>query len=113
MPCHLPCHNPSLFVPPNPYLSGIMHQRDWDDTSIVRAVTAAHTHVGGKKHMSPKPLSDAVKQGFVHLAGQQHSSGGWSQGGGWRSDQHGGRIEGADIDDPADVANTCAATLAF
>ncbi len=63
--------------------------------------------------MTPKPLSDAVKKGFAYLAGQQHSGGGWSQGGGWRTDTKGGRVEGPNVEDPADVANTCVATLAL
>jgi|GEM_PF-4312600 len=41
--------------------------------------------------MTPKPLSDAVMKGFAYLIGQQHQSGGWSQGGGWRADAQGGR----------------------
>jgi Prenyltransferase and squalene oxidase repeat len=63
--------------------------------------------------MTPKPLSDAVKKGFAYLAGRQYPGGGWSQGGGWRTNPQGGRIEGPDVEDPADVANTCAATLAL
>jgi len=63
--------------------------------------------------MTPKPISDAVKKGFAFLAGQQHPDGGWSQGGGWRTDREGKRIDGLNVEDPADVANTCAATLAL
>jgi hypothetical protein len=64
--------------------------------------------------MTPKPLSDAVHKGFAYLAAQQHPGGGWGQGGGWRTaDQQGGRVEGPDVQDPPDVANTCAATLAL
>lgn len=63
--------------------------------------------------MTPKPLSDAVRKGFAYLIQHQHPEGGWSQGGGWRSDLHGGRVEGVNVADPADVANTCVATLAL
>jgi Prenyltransferase and squalene oxidase repeat len=63
--------------------------------------------------MTPKPLSDAVKKGFAYLAGRQYPGGGWSQGGGWRTNPQGGRIEGPEVEDPADVANTCAAALAL
>src|SRR5262245_42585058 len=63
--------------------------------------------------MTPKPLSDAVKKGFAYLAGRQYPDGGWSQGGGWRTDPQGGRVEGPNVEDPPDVANTCAATLAL
>jgi len=63
--------------------------------------------------MTPKPLSDAVQKGLAYLVGRQHPAGGWSQGGGWRTGPQGGRVEGPDVADPADVANTCAATLAL
>jgi hypothetical protein len=63
--------------------------------------------------MTPKPLSDAVKKGFAYLIHQQHPEGGWSQGGGWRTDTSGGRVEGPNVADPPDVANTCVATLAL
>src|SRR5262245_24668443 len=63
--------------------------------------------------MTPKPLSDGVKKGLAYLVGQQHSGGGWSQGGGWRANPDGGRVESPDVEGPPDVANTCAATLAL
>jgi hypothetical protein len=63
--------------------------------------------------MKPKPLSDAVRKGLAYLVNQQHPEGGWGQGGGWRSDGRGGRVEGPQVADPADVANTCTATLAL
>lgn len=63
--------------------------------------------------MNSSPLNDAVLKGLRYLAGQQHADGGWSQGGGWRSAAGGGRVEGVDVKDPADVANTCVATLAM
>jgi hypothetical protein len=64
--------------------------------------------------VKPKPLTTSVEKALAYLAGQQQSSGGWGQGGGWRNDlQSGGRIEGANVADPADVANTCIATLAL
>src|SRR5262249_25483227 len=63
--------------------------------------------------MTPKPLSDAVQRGFRYLVGQQHPGGGWSQGGGWRTGEQGGRIERPAVQDPPDVANTCVAALAL
>jgi len=63
--------------------------------------------------MNPKPLSDAVKRGFAYLISQQHTSGGWGQGGGWRTNTQGGWVEGPEVQDPPDVANTCVATLAI
>jgi hypothetical protein len=63
--------------------------------------------------MAPKPLSNAVHKGFAYLIQQQQSGGGWCQGGGWRLGTDGGRVEGPNVEDPADVANTCVATLAL
>src|SRR5713226_230461 len=63
--------------------------------------------------VKPKPLSEVVDKGLAYLISQQHENGGWGQGGGWRSGQNGGRVEGADVQDPPDVASTCIATLAL
>jgi hypothetical protein len=63
--------------------------------------------------MTPKPLSDAVNKGFAYLINQQHAGGGWSQGGGWRMGAKGDRVEGPNVEDPADLANTCVAALAL
>ena len=63
--------------------------------------------------VEPKPLSDHVKKGLAYLVSQQHANGGWGQGGGWRVGGQGGRVEGANVQDPPDVANTCVATLAL
>ncbi|HLW65106.1 MAG TPA: prenyltransferase/squalene oxidase repeat-containing protein [Gemmataceae bacterium] len=69
------------------------------------------------ERVDPKPLSDAVKKGLEYLIKQQHENGGWGQGGGWRVNldpkQQGGRIEGANVEDPADVGNTAIASLAL
>src|SRR5687767_4430355 len=65
-----------------------------------------------KDAIKPKPLSDAVKKGLEYLVKQQHKNGGWGQGGGWRTQTQGGRIEGPEVSDPPDVGNTCIATLA-
>jgi hypothetical protein len=51
---------------------------------------------------------------LAYLVNQQHENGGWGQGGGWRNDaKAGGRVEGGNVTDPPDVANTCIATLAL
>src|SRR5262245_8376410 len=65
----------------------------------------------GPRAMTSKPLSDAVKKGFAYLINQQHAGGGWCQGGGWRMGTQGSRVEGPNVEDPADVANTCVAAL--
>src|SRR5262249_24381938 len=58
----------------------------------------------GALPMTPKPLSDAVNKGFAYLINQQHAGGGWCQGGGWRMGAKGGRVEGPNVEDPADLA---------
>lgn len=64
--------------------------------------------------VKPKPLSDNVNKALAYLIKQQHANGGWGQGGGWRVNiQGGGRVEGANVQDPPDVANTCIAALAL
>jgi hypothetical protein len=63
--------------------------------------------------VKPKPLSEQVERGLAYLVSQQDASGGWGQGGGWRTGGQGGRVEGAEVADPPDVGNTCIATLAL
>lgn len=56
----------------------------------------------------PKPLSPVSKKGIEWLIKSQHKDGGWGQGGGWRinTSGQGGRVEGENINDPSDIANT-------
>jgi hypothetical protein len=63
--------------------------------------------------VQPKALSKEVEKGLEYLVNQQQANGGWGQGGGWRSGRQGGRVEGANVQDPADVADTCMAALAI
>lgn len=63
--------------------------------------------------VEPKPLSPAVKKGLAYLVKSQQPDGGWNQGGGWRTKEGGVRIEGANVEDPSDVGNTCLALLAL
>src|SRR6516165_1724708 len=97
----------SLAVLTGLYASGGEPKKEEPKKEEPKAVAAATP-------VKPKALSEAVKKGLAYLAGQQHDDGGWSQGGGWRTNtQGGGRVEGKDVADPSDVANTCIATLAL
>ncbi len=60
--------------------------------------------------VNPMPLSESTKKALAYLISQQHASGGWGQGGGWRTASEGGRVEGAQVQDPPDVADTAIAT---
>jgi hypothetical protein len=62
--------------------------------------------------VKPKDLSATVKKGLEYLVKAQQDDGGWNQGGGWRTG-NGGRIEGAKVEDPSDIGNTCFALLAL
>ncbi len=54
---------------------------------------------------------EALAKGLDYLRAQQHSDGGWGQGGGWRQNTsqqgRGGRVEGTNVEDPSDLGNTC------
>jgi Prenyltransferase and squalene oxidase repeat len=64
--------------------------------------------------VKPKELSAVVKKGLEYLIKNQQEDGGWNQGGGWRiNNAGGGRIEGANVEDPSDIGNTCFALLAL
>ena len=64
--------------------------------------------------VKPKDLSAAVKKGLAYLVKAQQEDGGWNQGGGWRTGlDGGGRVEGAKVEDPSDIGNTCFALLAL
>lgn len=63
--------------------------------------------------VKPKPLSPAVEKGLEYLVKSQRPDGGWNQGGGWRQNLGGGRIEGPNVEDPSDVGNTAFAMLAL
>ena len=65
--------------------------------------------------IEPRSPDAAVRVGFEYLLKQQQSDGGWGQGGGWRQshDQQGSRVEGANVEDPADLGNTCVSLVAL
>jgi mannose/cellobiose epimerase-like protein (N-acyl-D-glucosamine 2-epimerase family) len=63
--------------------------------------------------VKPKELSEAVKKGLEYLVKGQQEDGGWNQGGGWRNNTGGGRVEGKTVEDPSDIGNTCFVLLAL
>ncbi len=81
------------------------------DTNIA-PVKVTDTIVKTDFAMKPKELSAAVKKGLEYLVKSQQEDGGWSQGGGWRSGD-GGRVEGAKVEDPSDIGNSCYVLLAL
>ena len=78
-----------------------------------RAAKTPEQPTTSAQNIEPKPLSENVKKGLEYLVSQQHKDGGWGQGGGWRTATQGGRVEGAEVEDPSDVGNTCIAALAL
>lgn len=83
--------------------------------SAVPSTPAASKSDEVRKPIKPKELSDSAKKGLAYLISQQHETGGFGQGGGWRTNAEGqsGRVEGKDVKDPPDVGNTCIAALAL
>ncbi|MBA4189287.1 MAG: hypothetical protein C0467_14925 [Planctomycetaceae bacterium] len=82
------------------------------DTNI-EAVKVTDTIVKTEFAVKPKELSSAVKKGLEYLVKGQQDDGGWNQGGGWRNGNGGGRIEGAKVEDPSDIGNSCFVLLAL
>ncbi|HEV7405736.1 MAG TPA: prenyltransferase/squalene oxidase repeat-containing protein [Chthoniobacteraceae bacterium] len=84
-----------------------------------RAVPAARETAATEQPKAPdakkaRPPEEAVRAGLHYLLEQQTKSGGWNQGGGWRQGQNGaGRVEGAKVEDPADLGNTCVSLMAL
>ncbi|MEM7354757.1 MAG: hypothetical protein AAF657_28370 [Acidobacteriota bacterium] len=80
----------------------------------------AATAMPNSARENPAPVAAAppgpvAEKGLAYLANQQLTSGGWGQGGGWRTAAQGGRIQSGHqgYQDAADVANTAIATLAL
>ena len=61
----------------------------------------------------PRTPDEAVRSGLEYLLSQQHADGGWGQGGGWRQNKGGGRVESANTEDPSDLGNTCVSLVAL
>ena len=82
------------------------------DAAVPVKVTEAKVEM--RTAVNPKPISGSVKRGLEYLIKTQQEDGGWNQGGGWRVNTSGsGRVEGANVEDPSDVGNTCFALLAL
>ena len=79
----------------------------------IRAAESEKPKEEAKATVKAKPIADQTKKGLAYLVGQQQPNGGWGQGGGWRSANQGGRVEGENVQDPPDVGNTAVATLAL
>lgn len=79
------------------------------------AVRAAEDSVPAVSPAAVAELAPHTEKGLAYLANQQLPSGGWGQGGGWRTVATGGRIEADDqrYQEQADVANTAVASLAL
>ncbi len=68
----------------------------------------AQAEKAGETKSAARAPEEAVRVGIEYLLNQQKSDGGWGQGGGWRQNaKGGGRVEGANVEDPPDLGNTC------
>jgi hypothetical protein len=74
---------------------------------------AAEAPAGKAATVKPKSIAEKTQKGLAYLVNQQQASGGWGQGGGWRAATQGSRVEGAEVQDNADVGNTAIAMLAL
>jgi len=74
-----------------------------------RRSAEAQAEPKGETKTAARPPDEAVRVGLEYLLKQQQKDGGWGQGGGWRQggDKGGGRVEGANVEDPPDLGNTC------
>jgi hypothetical protein len=87
------------------------------DAPIQRKVTKAKApaaQADESKNSNALSPEDSLGTGLKYLLAQQHFDGGWGQGGGWRqntSQTGSGRVEGANVEDPSDLGNTCASVV--
>src|SRR6187401_2763064 len=84
-----------------------------EDKTPPEANAAKQAQAAAATPIKPKPLAGSTTKALAYLVSQQQPSGGFGQGGGWRSASQGGRVEGATVEDPADVGNTAIAALAM
>lgn len=79
------------------------------DSKPARSSSEAQAESKTEPKTAARKPDEAVRIGLDYLLKQQQKDGGWGQGGGWRQggDKSGGRVEGANVEDPPDLGNTC------
>lgn len=87
----------------------VREARKLSDTAPALSAKSAPVKSGAAGAVKPKPLSAQVRQGLQWLVRTQQKSGGWSQG--EESSEMGRGMNG--LQDAANVADTCIATLAL
>jgi hypothetical protein len=88
------------------------------DATTTRPLTkakASPNQTDESKNANALSPEDSLATGLKYLLAQQHSDGGWGQGGGWRQNtsqnSRGGRVEGPNVEDPSDLGNTAACVV--
>ena len=88
------------------------------EATVQRAPAKAKAHADPadeSKNSNALSPEESLATGLKYLLAQQHPDGGWGQGGGWRQNtsqnNRGGRVEGANVEDPSDLGNTCASVV--
>jgi len=98
-----------------PLLNGSHSYAESPSVGAVPKKFATVEQVDGPQNRNPRSPEDSLAAGLKYLLAQQHADGGWGQGGGWRQNtsgtRNGGRIEGANVEDPSDLGNTCASVV--
>src|SRR5262245_22226417 len=82
-------------------------------TTAIQASEPDEPKAAANESVKAKPIADQTKKALAYLVSQQQPDGGGGQGGGWRSANQGGRVEGENVQDSLDVGNTAIATLAL
>ena len=90
------------------------------DVTAQRGLTKAKAHsdpADEPPNSNALSAEEALATGLKYLLAQQHPDGGWGQGGGWRQNtgqnSRNGRVEGANVEDPSDLGNTCVSLVAL
>lgn len=70
---------------------------------------APQNETSSEPKASARSPGEALAKGLDYLLSQQHTDGGWGQGGGWRQNntKGGSRVEGKNVEDPSNLGNTC------